>query len=109
MSQFTKVTCVVLLGVSLHAQPNILTSNYNNARTNSNVQETILNPGNVSPETFGKIGAYPVDGQVFAQPLYVRDVAINGELKNVLYVATMHNVVQCPTQTFRWTGNLNTA
>ena len=93
MSRFTLVTTAFLVGLSLHAQPNILTSNYGNGRTNANVEETVLNPGNVSPETFGKIGAYSVDGHVFAQPLYVKNVAISGELKNVLYVATMHNSV----------------
>ena len=93
MSHFTRVTYACLLGLSLQAQPNILTSNYSNARTNANVEETILKPSNVSPETFGKLGAYSVDGHVFAQPLYVRNVAIKGALKNVLYVATMHNSV----------------
>ena len=93
MSQFTRVTSACLLGLSLQAQPNILTSNYSNARTNANVEETILKPSNVSPETFGKLGAYSVDGHVFAQPLYVRNVAIKDALKNVLYVATMHNSV----------------
>ena len=93
MSQFTRVTVAFLLGLSLRAQPNILTTNYTNDRTNANVEETILNPGNVSPETFGKIGAFTVDGHVFSQPLYVTKVAINGGLKNVLYVATMHNSV----------------
>ena len=83
----------LLLAWPLCAQPNILTGNYGNSRTNANLAETILNPDSVSPETFGKIGAYPVDGHVFTQPLYMRDVAIKGELKNVLYVATMHNSV----------------
>ena len=85
------VACLV--SANLQAQPNVLTSNYDNNRTNANLAETILTPATVYPDAFGKIGAYPVDGHVFAQPLYVRDVAINGELKNVLYVATMHNSV----------------
>lgn len=42
---------------------------------------------------FGKIGTYPVDGQVYAQPLYVTGVSIGGSTHNVVYVATMHNSV----------------
>ena len=83
------ITCFVTVG--LNAQPNVLTANYDNNRSGANLAETILRPGSVNAEEFGKVGAFPVDGHIFAQPLYVRDVAINGERKNVLYVATMHN------------------
>lgn len=77
--------------VVVKAQPNVLTANYDNNRTSANLAESILSPGSVNAEEFGKVGAFPVDGHIFAQPLYVRDVAIKGVRKNVLYVATMHN------------------
>ena len=78
----------------LPAQINVLTANYDFARTSSNTQETILNLSNVSAASFGKIGAFPVDGQIFAQPLYVNGVQIAGKGKrNVVYVVTMHNSV----------------
>jgi len=76
------------------AQVDVLTSNYDNNRTNANLNEGILNTNNVNPTQFGKLYAYPVDGQVYAQPLYVHalNMPANGTL-NVLYVATMHNSV----------------
>lgn len=74
--------------------PPVLTANYDSARTSSNLAESLLNPGNVAPATFGKLVELPVDGQVYAQPLYVPGVNIrNGGTHNVLFVATMHNSV----------------
>jgi len=75
-------------------QVNVLTGNYNNQRTNANLQETILTPANVNSNSFGMIGTFPVDGQIFAQPLYATGVQIAGQgARNVVYVATMHNSV----------------
>jgi len=76
------------------APVNVLTANYDNARTNANVQEKTLNPSNVTKNTFGKIGSFPVDGQIYAQPLYVAGVQIPGKgTRNVVYTVTMHNSV----------------
>src|SRR5438309_2535197 len=64
------------------------------ARTGQNVNETILTPGNVTSTTFGKQFADPVDGYVYAQPLYVANVAIpNQGTHNVVYVATENDTV----------------
>jgi uncharacterized protein (TIGR03437 family) len=84
-----------IAGYSLgQAQVNLLTGNYDNQRTNSNLAETILTPINVNPNSFGKIGTFPVDGQIYAQPLYAAGVPITGKgTRNVVYVATMHNSV----------------
>ena len=57
------------------ADVNVLTGNYNNARTSANLNETVLNTTNVRPETFGRIGSLQVDGQVYAQPLYVSNIS----------------------------------
>jgi len=76
------------------AQVNVLTGNYDNARTNSNLQETILNQNNVNTSSFGKLGYFPVDGEIYAQPLCASAVQITGQgLHNVVFVATMHNSV----------------
>lgn len=76
------------------SQVNVLTANYDNSRTNSNLNETLLNLSNVKPSTFGKIGAFPVDGQIYAQPLYVTGVQIPGVgIRDVVYTVTMHNSV----------------
>jgi uncharacterized protein (TIGR03437 family) len=76
------------------AQVNILTANYDGYRTNSNPSETILTPSSVRVSTFGKVGSFPVDGQVYAQPLFVGGVQIPGlGTKNVVYVVTMNDSV----------------
>ena len=79
---------------AVSAQVDVLTANYDNNRTNANLNEGILNTNSVNPTQFGKLYAYPVDGQVYAQPLYVHSLNMPGKgTRNVLYVATMHNSV----------------
>ena len=87
------VTCYVLASCCLHAQVNVLTANYGNDRTNANLAETVLNTGNVTPGTFGKLGSFPVDGQIYAQPLFVSGLNIAGQQRDVVFVATMRNSV----------------
>jgi hypothetical protein len=78
------------LGVS--AQTSILTQHYDNGRTGQNTHETTLTLANVNSTTFGKLFTLPVDGYVYAQPLYVPGVAIAAKgTHNVLYVATEHD------------------
>jgi uncharacterized protein (TIGR03437 family) len=97
----------------LPAQVNVLTANYDNNRTNANLQETTLTTANVSQATFGKLGSFPVDGQVYAQPLYVSSLTIpNSGTHNVLLLASMHNSVyaydadSAGTQAPLWQVNL---
>jgi hypothetical protein len=73
--------------------PDVTTYHYNVARDGLNAKETILTRANVNSAQFGKIGFDAVDGKVDAQPLYLANVAINGQLHNVLYVATEHDSV----------------
>lgn len=85
---------VFLSGAATFAQVNVLTANYDNLRSNANLHESILNQANVNTSSFGKVGYFPVDGQIYAQPLYASGVQIQGQGKrNVVYVATMHNSV----------------
>jgi uncharacterized protein (TIGR03437 family) len=78
----------------LCAQVNVFTANYDNNRTNANLGEFVLNKANVNPTHFGKLYAFAIDGEAYAQPLYVRGVNLpDGTARNVLYVATMHNSV----------------
>jgi len=98
-----------------HAQVNILTGNGNNDRTNSNLQESQLSPATVNPSAFGKLGAFPVDGQVYAQPLYVSGLSISGGTHNAVFVATMHNTVYAfdadatSPVSLLWQANLGTS
>ncbi len=77
---------------SLHAQ--VWTSQYDNARTGANLNEKILTLQNVNSKQFGKIFTLPVDGDIYAQPLYVPNVEMPGQGKhNVLFAATEHDSV----------------
>ena len=91
MRSLSKAVAIVLFCCLLsNAQ---VTGNGGNDRTNANLLETQLSPATVSSSTFGKIGTFPVDGQVYAQPLYLGGLSIGGSTRNVLFVATMHNSV----------------
>ncbi len=71
----------------------ILTFQYNLSRTGVTRTETVLMPANVTAGSFGKLGLFPVDGFVYAEPLYVAKLASpNGE-REVLFVATQHDSV----------------
>ncbi|MGA8035443.1 MAG: chitobiase/beta-hexosaminidase C-terminal domain-containing protein [Candidatus Acidiferrales bacterium] len=86
------ISFAALIAPSICAQTNILTHHYDTARTGQNLTETKLTPTNVSSTTFGKLFALPVDGYVYAQPLYVSGVTIPGKgTHNVVYIATEHD------------------
>jgi hypothetical protein len=74
--------------------PRITTSQYNSMRTGANLRETILNPKNVNVDQFGKLRSLSVDGDVYAQPLYMPQVNLPGKgVHNLLFVATEHDSV----------------
>jgi len=75
------------------AQTNVLTWHNDNGHTGQNLQEAILTPTNVNAAQFGKLFSYPVDGMIYAQPLYVQGVTINSVTHNVVYVATENDTV----------------
>lgn len=70
----------------------VLTHRYNPSRTGANLEETCLTPNNVR-SSFGKLFSLSVQGQVYAQPLIVANIEIQGKKRNVLFVATMENWV----------------
>ncbi len=79
---------------SAFAQTSVTTYHNDLARTGVNSQETVLNTSNVHSGSFGKVYSWPVDGQVFAQPLYLPSVTIPGQgVHNVVYIVTMNNTV----------------
>jgi outer membrane protein assembly factor BamB len=91
----------VLAGIVFSATPtpslasaiSVVTYHYNNYRTGANTSETVLTPANVNVSHFGKLFSLPVDGGIYAQPLYVPNVAISGRLYNIVYVATRNNSI----------------
>src|SRR5271157_1240390 len=86
-------TLVLLLSSPIIGQVAVTTYHNDNYRSGVNANETILTPSNVNEVSFGKLLTLPVMGQVFAQPLYVPGVNINGMLRNAVYVATEHDQV----------------
>lgn len=62
-------------------------------RTGQNNNEPALTTGNVNKTQFGKLFTQPVDGQIYAEPLWVPNVNISGVLHNVVFVATQHDSV----------------
>jgi len=76
------------------AAAQVLTAQYDNARTGATPHETKLTPANVNAAHFGKIFSFAVDGDVYAQPLYVAGVEIPGKgTHNVIFIATEHDSV----------------
>src|ERR1700760_4627466 len=86
------------------------TWHYNNARTGVQSAETILAPSNVNSANFGKVFSLPVIGDVYAQPLYLRQYPMSdGKLHNVLLIATAPDYVYAfdadgknPAQGYLW-------
>lgn len=84
------------------------------SRTGANTQETTLNPSNVNSSSFGKKYSFSVDGQIYAQPLYLPNVSIGGSSHNVVYVATENDTVYAfdadnRTSSPLWSVHLGTA
>ena len=85
---FEKLEPRMVLSVSVTTWHNDL------ARTGLNSNELSLTPQNVGSGTFGELISYPVTGQVYAQPLYVSNLAIPGKgTHNVIFVVTENNDV----------------
>src|SRR5580698_4047398 len=73
---------------------NWLTYHNDNARDGANTNEVVLTPANVNTNTFFKLFTYTVDAEVYAEPLYMANVAITGQgTHDVLFVATENNTV----------------
>jgi outer membrane protein assembly factor BamB len=72
----------------------VLTQHNDNQRTGATLSETCLTVRNVNQSTFGLLYWWPVDGQIYAQPLFMSGItASDGTVHNAVYVATMNNTV----------------
>ena len=71
----------------------VLTYHYDSARTGQNLQEYALTPANVNSSTFGALFSCPVDGYLYAAPLYVANLNVAGQKHNVVIIATEHDSV----------------
>ncbi len=73
--------------------PAVLTFKYDNKRSGSNPSETSLTTENVNVNQFGRQATFDVDGQIYAQPLYLPGLEIHGHARNVVFVATEHDSI----------------
>jgi hypothetical protein len=104
-NRFQMLVVAFSILATLAAGRDVLTSRNDEARSGLQPDETILTPANVSTPSNGQLGftlldQLPVDGQVYAQPLYVSaaNVYVNGVLqgeKNLLIIATENDSVYC--------------
>ena len=70
----------------------VLTQRGADTRIGWDSTETKLTVSSVA-QHFGKRTAYPVDGKVYAQPLYVPNLTVDGATHNVVIAATQHDSV----------------
>jgi hypothetical protein len=75
------------------AQAAVLTYHNDDARDGAYLEEVTLTPSNVNSTQFGKLFAYPVDGQIYAQPLYMSNLTIAGGTHDVVFVVTQNDSV----------------
>jgi hypothetical protein len=87
----------------------VLTYHNDNSSTGQYLVETSLTPSTVNSNSFGKLLSVSVDGQVYAEPLYMSGVNITtGPYRgshNVLFVATEHDslyAMDADTGTVLW-------
>src|SRR5258705_376606 len=72
----------------------VVTNRNNNGRTGATLGERALTVASVSSGQFEKLGTFHVQGQVYAQPLYVPRVPQpDGTVRNLLVVVTMHDML----------------
>jgi hypothetical protein len=61
------------------------------ARDGVNSHEFALTTANVNTASFGRLLTCAADGAIYAQPLWVANLMVNGAKHNVVFVATQHD------------------
>src|SRR5437660_1616928 len=76
------------------APVSVLTQHNDNGRTGANLNETVLSTSNVNVNEFGRLFTHEVNGQIYAQPLYVPFLQVTGKgVHHAVIVCTMQNWV----------------
>ncbi|HET9994577.1 MAG TPA: fibronectin type III domain-containing protein [Candidatus Acidoferrum sp.] len=63
------------------------------SRDGANTHEVALTSSTVNTTNFGKLFSCPVDGAIYAQPLWVANLSAGGVSHNIIIVATQHDSV----------------
>jgi hypothetical protein len=93
LAQPLMMILILTVGPPAGAQ-SVTTSQYDNARSGTSRHETTLTPRNVNVRHFGKIFTLKVDGDIYAQPLFLTGLDIPGKGRHdVLFVATEHDSI----------------
>src|SRR5690348_5863209 len=100
MRILVSATLAIAVATAAHAQT---TAQYDNARTGSATHETILTPAKVKAG-FGRVAVLPVDGDVYAQPLYFQNTLIVATENNSVYAFEAASLSSTPL----WHVNLGT-
>ena len=101
--------CVLVCGPLCFAQVAVSTYHNDNYRSGANTHEVSLTPTSVTQQNFGRVRVFTVQGYVYAQPLYVPNLTINGTSHNVVFIATEHDQVYAfdsSTGAQLWQANL---
>jgi PQQ enzyme repeat len=78
-------------GLTVAPATDVLTYHNDNGRTGQNLTESILTPANVNPTQFGKVGFYPADDLIDAQPLVASSVLIPNNGTHTLVIVGTEN------------------
>jgi hypothetical protein len=81
------------LALVLTQNHDVLTQHGNNSRTGATLVETQLTPTTVRSSQFGRLFSWSVDGELYAQPLYLSQVKYGDHARNMVIAATMNNSV----------------
>lgn len=71
----------------------IITRHNDNRRTGAYLSETQLTPLNIGEDGFGRVATLSVLGACYAQPLVATGIGAGRARRDILVVATMHNMV----------------
>jgi hypothetical protein len=75
-TSLNRCRALLLAGAGAVAAAQMTTSQVDNARTGAYLSETTLTPKNVNTLQFGKLFTLKLDGDVYAQPLFLTGVEI---------------------------------
>jgi hypothetical protein len=87
----TDITVSASFAVGVTNLAGVYTYHNDLARDGVNSQEYALTPSNVSTSTFAKLFSCPVDGAIYAQPLWVANLTVSGVKHNVVFITTQHD------------------